>query len=152
MAVITNQTLVACTPEQLFDYCVDNRHELEWNPTAVSIEKITDGPVGLGTKFLAKWKGAPSAVEVECIEFDRPRRWVSANDGPIAVRATGTVDAEGDKSRLTFEFDARPTGWFRVVFPLFMLMMRKQEEANMTYLREALERQIAAVDPNPGDQ
>jgi hypothetical protein len=54
MAVITNQTLVACTPEQLFDYCVDNRNELEWNPTAVSIGKITDGPAGLGTKFLAK--------------------------------------------------------------------------------------------------
>ena len=86
------------------------------------------------------------------LEFDRPRRWVSVNDGPIAVRATGTVDAEGDKSRLTFEFDARPTGWFRVVFPLFMLMMRKQEKANMTYLREALERRIAAGGPNPGDQ
>ncbi|HVR76957.1 MAG TPA: SRPBCC family protein [Acidimicrobiia bacterium] len=134
MAVVTNQTLVACTPEQLFDYCVDNRNELAWNPTAVSIEKVTDGPVGLGTKFLAKWKEA-SAVEVECIEFDRPRRWVPANDGPIAIRATGIVDAEGDKSRLTFEFDARPIGWFRVVFPLFMLMMRKQEKGNMTYLR-----------------
>ena len=98
----------------------------------------------MGTKFLAKWKGAPSAVEVECIEFDRPRRWVSVNDGPIAVRAMGNVDAEGDKSRLGFEFDARPTGWFRVVFPLFILIMKKREKANMTLLREALERRIAA--------
>jgi len=152
MAVVTNQTLVACTPEQLFDHCVDIRNELEWNPTAVSVEKITDGPVGSGTKFLAKWKGAPSAIEVECIEFDRPRRWVSANGGPVAVRVTGTVDAEGDKSRLTFEFDARPTGWFRLVFPLFMLMMRKQERANRTHLRGALERRIAAGDPNRSDQ
>jgi hypothetical protein len=152
MAVITNQTLVACTPEQLFDYCVDNRNELEWNPTAVSVEKITDGPVGLGTKFLAKWKGAPSVLEVECVEFDRPRRWVSANGGPIVVRVTGTVDAVGNKSRLTFEFDARPTGWFRLVFPPFMLMMRKQEKANMTHIREALERRIAAGNPLRGDR
>lgn len=150
MAVITNQTLVACTPEQLFDYCVDNRNELEWNPTAVSVEKITEGPVGLGTKFLAKWKGAPSALEVECVEFDRPRRWVSVNGGPVAVRFTGTVDAVGDKSRLTVDFDARPTGWFRLVFPVFMLMMRKQEKANMTHLREAVERRITAGNPDPG--
>jgi uncharacterized protein YndB with AHSA1/START domain len=143
MAVITNQTLIACTPEEVFDYCVDNRNELEWNPTAVSVEKITDGPVGLGTKFLAQWKGAPVTLEVECIEYDRPRRWVSANGGPVAVNVTGTVEAEGDASRLTFEFDARPSGWFRLVFPFFMLMMRKQEKANMTLLRAALERRTA---------
>ena len=94
MAVITNQTLVACTPEQLFDYCVDNRNELEWNPTGVSIEKITDGPVGLGTKFLAKWKGGILGSRGRVLEFDRPRRWVSANDGPIAVRATGKMQRE----------------------------------------------------------
>ncbi len=34
MAVIENQTMVACTPEELFDYCVDLRNELEWNPSA----------------------------------------------------------------------------------------------------------------------
>jgi hypothetical protein len=41
----------------VFDYCSDNRNELEWNPSAISIEKLTDGPVGLGTKYLARWKG-----------------------------------------------------------------------------------------------
>ena len=47
MTVIENQTTVACTPEELFDYCVDIRNELEWNPTAKSMEKLTDGPVGV---------------------------------------------------------------------------------------------------------
>lgn len=149
MAVITNQTLVACTPEQLFDYCVDIRNELEWNPTAVSMEKLTDGPVAFGTTFLARWKGAPSALEVRCVEFDRPRRWVHDNGGPVAVTVTGRVDAADGGALLTVEFDARPRGWFRVVFPLFWLMMMKQEKANMTQLREALERRTAA-DPGGG--
>ena len=52
MTIIENQTAVACTPEELFDYCVDLRNELEWNPTAMSVEKVTDGAIGVGTPLL----------------------------------------------------------------------------------------------------
>ena len=140
MVVITNQTVVACPPEELFDYCVDIRNELEWNPTAKSMEKLTDGPVAIGTRFLARWKGAPSAIEVECLEFERPLRWVHNNGGPIAVTFTGTVEPVDGGSLLRARFDARPSGWFRVVFPAFVVMARRQEKANMTHLRHAVER------------
>lgn len=43
VVVITNQTAVACTPDELFDYCVDIRNEVEWNPTAVSTADDTAG-------------------------------------------------------------------------------------------------------------
>ena len=140
MTVIENQATVACTPEELFDYCVDLRNELEWNPAAVSMEKLTDGPIGVGTKFLARWKGAPSAIEVTCLEFERPHRWVHDNGGPIAVSFTGAVEPVEGGSRLSVRFDARPRGWFRVLFPAFLVMARRQEKANMTHLRQVLER------------
>jgi hypothetical protein len=38
----------------------DHRSELEWNPTCQVMEKITDGPVGTGTRFRAKWKSSRS--------------------------------------------------------------------------------------------
>ncbi len=145
MTVIENQTMVACTPEELFDYCVDIRNEVEWNPTAKSMEKLTDGPVGVGTRFLARWTGAPSAIEVECLEFERPHRWVHDNNGPIAVTFTGTVEPVDDGSLLRARFDARPRGWFRLVFPLFVVMTRRQEKANMTHLREAVERRTGVI-------
>ncbi len=145
MAVITSHTRTACTPEELLDYCVDIRHELEWNPTAASMEKLTDDPVGVGTRFLGRWKGAPSAIDVECLEFDRPRRWVHDNGGPIAVTFTGTVEPTTAGSLLSVRFDARPRGWFQLAFPLFMLMTRRQKKANMTHLREVVERRAGKV-------
>lgn len=65
MAVITNQTTVAYTPEELFDYCV--------------------------------------------------------------------------------RVDAHPRGWFRLMFPLFMWMTRRQEKATMTQPRQAVERRAGRV-------
>jgi hypothetical protein len=35
--------------------------------------------------------------------------------------------------------DARPRGWFRAVSPLFVPMLKRQEKAKMTHVREALE-------------
>ena len=67
MTVISNSVEIRCTPEEAFDYLSDHRNELEWNPGIESIGKLTDGPVGLGTKYLRsvrdfarkEWRFAP---------------------------------------------------------------------------------------------
>jgi hypothetical protein len=46
---------------------------------------------------------------------------------------------DGQRTRLISRFDARPRGLFRVVFPLFLAMMKRQERANMVNLKAALE-------------
>lgn len=43
-------------------------------------------------------------------------------------------------SLLRVRFDARPRGWFRLVFPAFVVMARRREKANMAHLREAVGR------------
>ena len=59
MSVISNSVTIRCTQEEAFDYLSDNRNELEWNPGIESIEKITDGPVGLGTGTRRSGRAAP---------------------------------------------------------------------------------------------
>ena len=139
MTVIQSSTVIRCTPEQAFDYLSDMRNEPEWNPTAVSVEKLTDGPVGLGTRFRAKWKGGPP-VEVTMVGYDRPVAWEAHNGGPIEVAFKARLETVSEGTRLSVDFDARPHGWFRLVFPLFLLKLRRDEKANMTYIRQALER------------
>ena len=106
---------------------------------AESVEKLTDGPVGIGTRFRAKWKGGPP-VEVTMVRYDRPFTWEMHNGGPLEVAFKARLEAVSDGTRLTVDFDARPHGWFRLVFPLFLLKLRRDEKANMTHIRQALER------------
>ncbi|WP_157984489.1 SRPBCC family protein [Lentzea terrae] len=139
MVVLHNSVLIRCSPEEAFDYLSDLRAELEWNPGCQSMEKITEGPVGVGTRFRAKWKSSP-LVEVEFTRYDRPRSWSAHNGGPIEVSFTCHLEPVPEGTLLRAEFAPRPHGWFRLVFPLFLLVISREEKANMIRIREALER------------
>lgn len=138
MTVINNSVKIRCTVEDAFEYLSDIRNELEWNPAMESIDKITDGPIGLGTRYAAKWKSSPRLV-VEIVEYEPPHRWTTHNGGPIEATVRFRLEPEGSDTTLYADFEAVPHGWFRLIFPLFLTRLRKEERANMTYLREALE-------------
>ncbi|MEU0884461.1 SRPBCC family protein [Lentzea sp. NPDC005914] len=138
MVVLHNSVLIRRSPEEVFNYLSDLRAELEWNPKCEVMEKITEGPVGLGTKYRAKWKSSPY-VEVEIVRYDRPRSWTAHNGGPIEVTFTCRLEPVAEGTLLHAEFTPRPHGWFRLIFPIFLLVVRREEKANMTHLRDALE-------------
>ena len=139
MVLIQNSVLLSCTPERAFDYLTDLGNEADWNPDMDHIEKVTDGPVGVGTKWIATWKSAPKPVEVEMLEHDRPSRWVARNGGPLEVNLTGRLEREAGGVRLHVDFDARPHGPLRLFFPILLRKLRKGEAANMQRIRTALE-------------
>jgi len=143
MTVIRNSTILPCTPEEAFDYLPDLRNELEWNPDCTRMEKITDGPVGLGTKYRAQWVGSP-LVEVEIVDYQRPRMWKAHNDGPLEINFAATLEPVTEGTRLSVDMGVRPHGWFRLVFPAFVLLLRRQEKDNMRRIRETFERRAAA--------
>jgi len=141
MTVIRNSAVIRCTPEQAFDYLSDPRAELEWNPRCEVMDMLTEGPVGKGTRYRAKWKSSPM-VELETVRFERPHTWTMHNAGPIEVTFTARLEAMSEGTKLHVEFEPRPHGWFRLVFPVFLLVIRREERANMTYLRDALEESL----------
>lgn len=138
-AFIENTIEIARTPEAVFDYLADQGNEIHWNPDCVSMQKLTPGPVGVGTRFRAKWKQSPF-IETECTRFDRPRSWQYTNGGPIGVVLTVTLEGTaGGATRMTAHGAWTPRGWFRIVFPVFIRVMRRAERATVANARRALE-------------
>jgi uncharacterized protein YndB with AHSA1/START domain len=138
MTIIINSVEIARPVEEVFDYLSDQSNELNWNPSVESMEKLTDGPVRVGTRYRAKWRGAPT-IMTECTRYDRPHGWTYRNGGPIAVTFNADLAPTATGTALCVRFDARPQGWFRLVFPLFLLVIRKQERENMRCIKRVLE-------------
>lgn len=138
-AVIENSVEIVRSPEDVFDYLADQGNEVEWNPDCLRMDKLTEGPVGVGTKFRAKWKQGPE-LTTQCTRYERPRTWTYENGGPISVVLTVTLEpTEAGGTRLTSRGEWTPHGWMRLAFPVFVRVMRRAEKGVMANSRRALE-------------
>jgi hypothetical protein len=138
VAIIRSETTIARPIDEVFDFGVDLRNELEWNPKVQSMVKLTDGPIGVGTRMSGKWTKSKQ-IELECTRFERPHRWTWVNGGPVSVTLSIALTEVVDGTRLDASFEAHPNGLFRLVFPVFVRMMRKEEAENMVNLKAHLE-------------
>jgi hypothetical protein len=112
---------------------------LQWNPKVKYVEKLTHGPVGVGTRYRARWANSGPAT-VEVVQFDRPRRWeTTAKARGMVVRFQGTVTDAAPGARYTADLELLPRGLAWLVAPLALLAMRWQDQQNMSRIREALE-------------
>jgi len=60
------ETMIRRSPEDVFESCSDLRSELQWNPKVKYVEKLTDGPVGIGTRYRARWANSGPTPSKSC--------------------------------------------------------------------------------------
>jgi hypothetical protein len=68
------------SPEEVFDYFSDPANEPEWNIKMKAIERLTDGPVGVGTPSRMEFTSGPAVIS-ECVRFERTDRVRGGNRG-----------------------------------------------------------------------
>ncbi len=148
-AVAYSTEMVIHRPAQdVFDYCSDLRSELQWNPKVKYVQKLTEGPVAVGTRYRAQWSNSgPTTVEV--VRFDRPRSWeTNVTARGMSIRFQGTVTDAAPGARYTAHLELQPKGLARLVAPLCALAMRRQDQKNMHHITETLG--SSAVTPDRG--
>jgi hypothetical protein len=133
------QTVIDRSPEEVFEFCSDLRSELWWNPKVRYVEKLTDGPVGVGTRYQARWANS-GRTTVEVVVFDRPRSWETrARARGMGIRFQGTVTNAGPGARYIADLELHPRGLAWLVAPLALLAMRRQDQQHMRRIKQALE-------------
>jgi hypothetical protein len=64
MANVSGEILIERPVEEVFDFVADQRNEPIYNPRMLQSEKITDGPIGVGTRFRATARSGRRGVEM----------------------------------------------------------------------------------------
>jgi carbon monoxide dehydrogenase subunit G len=134
---------VSRPPEVVFDYVTNPAHLADWQTSKTSVEQLTDGAAGLGTRFRERTK-PPGGKEfeqiVEFTEFDRPVR-VHAHivEGPYPIDGMWSFEPDGDGTRVHFVADGELRGVMRALQPVAKLFIARQMAGYHENLRRNVE-------------
>jgi hypothetical protein len=110
--------------DQAFAYLADFSRCVEWDPGVVEARRLTEEPIGLGTRFglVASFLGRRVPLDYEVTAYEPDRRvTLTAENGLIQSVDEITFTATADGSDVTYDAQLRGRGAFRVVDPLLGL-------------------------------
>jgi Polyketide cyclase / dehydrase and lipid transport len=138
-ALIENEIDIERPAEEVFDYVSDHLHEQEWNPRMRRVRKLTEGPIGLGTRYEMEFiPGRP--LVATCDGFDRPRSWqVTGKALGMDVTLGGHVTPKAAGSHLVFRTEFRSRGLRSFVLPLVQRRMAAQMQHHVERIKSILE-------------
>ena len=142
MGRISGEILIKRQVEQVFDYVADQRNEPIYNPQMLHSEKITDGPVRVGTRFRATAQSGRRELEmlIEVTEYQRSSRFGSRTTmSSVDVDGGLTFEPVNEATRMSWSWDVRPRGSLRLLAPLVARLGRRQEQTIWTALKDQLE-------------
>lgn len=138
-AVVINRPV-----EEVFDFVADARNEPRYNPRIRRAEKVSDGPIGPGTRFRTETTsmGRTTEMIIEIIEYQRPRRLVSTTRlSAMDIHGTLTFDPVDSGTRMQWSWDVKPRGIYKLMAPLIGRMGQRQEERIWQAMQQFLEAQ-----------
>ena len=131
-------------PHVVFDFVANPDNLSTWQTSVASVEQLTDGPPGLGSRFRERTKprlGRAFEQVVEFTEFDPPRRLrVHVVEGPYLIDGTWTFEPNDDGTRVHFTAEGELTGLMKLLEPLARRGLARQFAGYHENLRRHLER------------
>jgi uncharacterized protein YndB with AHSA1/START domain len=139
---IEGEIVIGRPVEGVFDFVADERNEPRYNAQMRRVEKISDGPIGLGTQYQAEVLSGRQVVPmvIEVTGYERPRRLASTTRmSSMDIRYTLTFEPVSEGTRMRWVGDVEPKGFLRLLTPMVGWMGRRQELRIWTSLKHLLE-------------
>ncbi|TQN46417.1 polyketide cyclase/dehydrase/lipid transport protein [Humibacillus xanthopallidus] len=142
MARVRGSIDIARPVGEVFDVVADQTNEPRYNPAMSASRRLTDGPIGVGTRFRSTilTRGKPLDVEIETTGYERPTEVASRSVmGRSTVTGALRFDPVPSGTRLSWDWDVHVGGAGRVLGPLIAVIGRRQERAIWEGLKRYLE-------------
>lgn len=115
----------------------------KWNSAVVSVEQITPGAVGIGTKFknVGELLGRRLEGEAQVTAFEPDSKYgIQMNAGPMQVNVVFSFKAVGTGTKLSLNAQGNPAGLFKLAEPVMQARVKAMMEENLARLKSVLEK------------
>jgi len=136
-------TLVDKPVKDVFAFVTNPANMSKWNSAVLSMEQITPGAVGLGTKFknVGEMMGRRIEGEMQVVAFEPDSKYgFQMNAGPMQVNVTLSFKTVGTGTKLSLNAQGNPAGVFKLAEGVMQGRVKSMMEENLARLKSVLEK------------
>lgn len=137
----TNTITIKRRPDEVFAFLAHLENVPRWNYAIAETRKITDGPVGVGSRYRQTRTIPARSEEAFAITEFEPVRILSIGGGlgPFDGEVRYLLEPLGNATVLTNTMTLQPSGPLRLVAPLAAPRVKAAVAANLDTLKQILE-------------
>ena len=127
--------------EQVFAFLMDISKLTTWQSNLIKIEKITEGPLRMGSLFqeVRRLGRRESEIHGEITAFEPNKRFETKTLTKPQVVASYSFEVEDGGTRLKHKFVMLTSGLMRLLEPVIASSIKKESEADFETLKRILE-------------
>lgn len=128
--------------QEVFAFFVDPALAGRWQTAVAEAEQITEGPVGVGTRFrvIRNYLGRRLESTEEVIEYVPNRTFaLRALSSPIPYEARSTFEEVDGATRIVASVQGDASGFFMAAGPVLARVLKREMESNLGHLKDLLE-------------
>jgi uncharacterized membrane protein len=130
--------------EDVFAFTTDIEKLTKWSSVFKSVKRLSDGPVGIGTKdeLTVEFVGQKIETTTEVTAYDPPNRYAYKSiSGPLPFENTVLFTPAGTGTKVDLILEGEPEGLFKLAGPVFQPLAKKQLEDQLKTLKKVIEAQ-----------
>jgi hypothetical protein len=130
---------------EVFEFISDLRNGPKMNEDILNVEKLTDGPIGVGSKFKETKviRGRNTEAMIEVVQYEATTAF-SAQSEVNGLKVTYHYQlSEGNNGTIVkFHCEVKTSGLIMsITKPLIIKILKKEDGDHLTYIRRVLESQ-----------
>lgn len=137
-------TLVDRPMTDVFAFVANLNNMSKWNSAVVSLEQITPGAVGVGTKFksVGEMMGRRIEGEVQVTTYEpHTKTGFQMNAGPMQINVTISFKPVGTGTKISLNAQGNPAGVFKLAEGMMQGRVKSMMEENLVRLKSVLEKE-----------
>jgi carbon monoxide dehydrogenase subunit G len=136
-------TLIDKPVKDVFAFVANPNNMSKWNSAVVSLQQITPGDVGVGTKFrsVGEMMGRRIEGEMQVTAYEPDAKCgYQVNAGPMQVNLNLSFKTVGTGTKISLNAQGNPAGVFKLAEPVMAGRVKAMMEENLARLKSVLEK------------
>ncbi|MFM8874951.1 MAG: SRPBCC family protein [Anaerolineae bacterium] len=128
--------------KDVFAFVANPNNMSKWNSAVVSLEQVTPGVVGVGTKFktVGEMMGRRIEGDMQVTAYEPDTKCgFQVQAGPMQVNLTMTFKTVGTGTKVSLNAQGNPGGLFKLAEGVMAGQVKSMMEGNLARLKSALE-------------